>query len=96
MNLFEVVYGKNPPSVLSYMLNVSKVQQVDQTVIVHMAILRTPKENLVMAQNHMKQQVENGRFECGFVEGEYVILWSFSYSQESGANGLPIRVSQSL
>jgi hypothetical protein len=46
---FEVVYGQKPPSVLSYMPGVSKVQQVDQTLTIHMAILRTLKENLVMA-----------------------------------------------
>jgi hypothetical protein len=30
MNPFEVVYGQNPPSVISYFLGVSKVQAVDQ------------------------------------------------------------------
>jgi hypothetical protein len=30
MTTFEVVYGQNPPSVLSYLLGVSKVQAVDQ------------------------------------------------------------------
>jgi hypothetical protein len=55
MTPFEAVYGKNPPSVLSYFPGVSKVQAVDQMLIVREAILRTLKENLVMAQNHMKQ-----------------------------------------
>jgi len=39
MNPFEAVYGKNPPPVLSYMPGVSKVQEVDQTLTVHEAIL---------------------------------------------------------
>ena len=60
----EAVYGQNPPLVLSYLLGVSKVQAVDQTLTVREAILRTLKENLVMAQNHMKQQANQGRSEC--------------------------------
>jgi hypothetical protein len=63
MTDFEVVYGQKPPLVLSYMLGVSKVHEVDQTLTVHEAILRTLKENLVMDQNHMKQQVDQGRSE---------------------------------
>jgi hypothetical protein len=34
MTPFEAVYGKNPPSILSYFLGVSKVQVVDQTLTV--------------------------------------------------------------
>jgi hypothetical protein len=60
MTPFEVVYGQNPPSVLSYMPSVSKVQVVDQSLIVHETILHTLKENLVMAYNHMKQQSNQG------------------------------------
>jgi hypothetical protein len=32
MTPFEVVYGKNPPSILSYMTNVSKVQEADNNL----------------------------------------------------------------
>ena len=63
---FEVVYGKKPPSVVSYMPGILKVQQVDTNLTVHEAILRAFKDNLVMAQNHMKQQVDKGHFECQF------------------------------
>jgi hypothetical protein len=49
MTPFEVVYGQKPPSVLSYLLGTSKVQVVDQTLTVREDILRTLKENLVMA-----------------------------------------------
>jgi len=53
---------------------VSKVQAVDQTLTVREAILRTLKENLVMAQNFMKQQADQGHSECQFVEGDRVFL----------------------
>jgi hypothetical protein len=63
MTPFEAVYGQKPPFVLSYMPGVSKVQTVDQTLIVHEAILRTLKENLVMAHNCMKQHADQGHLE---------------------------------
>jgi hypothetical protein len=40
------------------MLGVSKVQEVEKTLIVHVAILRALKKILVMAQNRMKQQAD--------------------------------------
>jgi hypothetical protein len=63
MTPFEVVYGQKPPSVLSYLPGTSKVQAVDQTLTVRGDILCTLKENLVMAQNRMKQQADQGRSE---------------------------------
>jgi hypothetical protein len=66
MNPFEVVYEQNPPSVLSYFPGVSKVQAVDQMLEVREAILHTLKENLVMAQNHIKKQEDQGPSEHQF------------------------------
>jgi hypothetical protein len=63
MTPFEAVYGQNPPLVLSYMLGVSKVQEVGQTLTFHESILHTHKENLVMDQNHMKQKADQGHSE---------------------------------
>jgi hypothetical protein len=74
MTPFEVVYGQNPPSVLSYFPGVSKVQVVDQMLTVREAILCTLKENLVMAQNCMKQQADQGHSERQFAEGDQVFL----------------------
>jgi hypothetical protein len=74
MTPFEAIYGQNPPSVLSYLPGVSMVQAVDQTLTVQEAILHTLKENLVMAQNHMKQKADQGRSERHFAEGDQVFL----------------------
>ena len=74
MTPFEAIYGKNPPSVLSYLLGVSKVREVDQTTTVREAILHTLKDNLVMAQNHMKQQEVQGHSEHHFAKGDHVFL----------------------
>jgi hypothetical protein len=64
MTHFEAVYGQKPPSIPSYLPGVSKVRAVDQTLTVREVILRILKENLVMAQNRMKQQADQGRSEC--------------------------------
>ena len=74
MTPFEAVYGYKPPSILSYLPGVSKVQVVDQTLTVQEDILCTLKENLVMAQNRMKQQADQGLSECHFAEGDQVFL----------------------
>jgi hypothetical protein len=67
MNPFEAVYGKNPPSFLFYISGVSKVQEVGKNLIVYEDILRSLKDNLVMAQNYMKQQADQGCSKCNFV-----------------------------
>jgi hypothetical protein len=71
---FEVVYGQKPPLVLSYLLGASKVQAVDLTLTAREAILHTLKDNLVMAQNCMKKQEDQGRSERQFAEGDQVFL----------------------
>jgi hypothetical protein len=70
MTPFEAVYKHKPPSVLSYLLGVSKVQAVDQTLTVREAILCTLKENLFMAHTRMKKQADQGNSECEFEEGD--------------------------
>jgi hypothetical protein len=83
MTPFEVVYGQKPPSVLSYLPGASKVQVVDLTLTAREAILRTLKENLVMAHNRMKQQADQGRSKRQFAEGDHVFLRLQPYKQTS-------------
>jgi hypothetical protein len=83
MTPFEAVYGQKPPSVLSYLPGPSKVQVVDLTLTAREAIVRTLKENLVMAQNRMKQQADQGRSKHQFVEGDHVFLRLQPYKQTS-------------
>jgi hypothetical protein len=83
MTPFEAVYGQKPPSVLSYLPSTSKVQAVDQTLTVRADILCTLKENLVMAQNRMKQQADQGLSERQFLEGDQVFLRLQPYKKTS-------------
>jgi hypothetical protein len=66
--------AKNPPSILSYILGVSKVHEVEKNITVREVILCALKDNLVMAQNRMKKEVDQGHSECHFVEGDQVFL----------------------
>jgi hypothetical protein len=54
--------------------NISKVHEIEKNLTVREAILRALKDNLVMAQNRMKQQANQGRYERHFVEGDQVFL----------------------
>jgi hypothetical protein len=83
MTPFEAVYGQKPPSVLSYLPGASKVQAVDLTLTNREAILHTLIENLVVAQNCMKQQADQGRSEHQFGEGDQVFLRLQPYKQTS-------------
>jgi hypothetical protein len=83
MTPFEAVYGQNPPLVLSYMPSVSKVQEVDKKLTIREAILHTLKDNLMLAQNHMKQQANQGHSECQFVERDHVFHCMQPYKQTS-------------
>jgi hypothetical protein len=74
MTPFEAVYGQKPPSVLSYLPRCLEGPGVDLTLTAREAILHTLKENLVMAQNRMKQQADQGRSERQFAEGDQVFL----------------------
>jgi hypothetical protein len=83
MTPFEAVYGQNPPSVLSYLPGVSKVQEVNKTLTTRADILCTLKDNLVMAHNQMKQQVDQHHSEHHFEEGDQVFLHLQPYKQTS-------------
>ena len=56
---------------------------VDLTLTVREDILHTLKENLVIAQNRMKKQADQGRSERQFAEGDQVFLRLQPYNQTS-------------
>jgi hypothetical protein len=65
------------------MPSVSKVQEVYRNITTCMTILRTLKENLVMAQNRMKQQADKSRYERQFATGDQFFLRLQPYKQTS-------------
>ena len=74
MTPYEVVYGQQPPSLTSYLPGTSQVQEVETLPQQREWTLATLKDNLAMAQNRMKQQVDQHQFEYSFEVGDLVFL----------------------
>jgi hypothetical protein len=71
---FIALYGYLPPSITSSQKEKSKVQVVEDHIEHQQQVLQLLKENLTMAQNHMKQQANHHRSERSFEVGDWVFL----------------------
>jgi hypothetical protein len=58
MTPFMALCGYHPPYIISSLKEKSKVQAVEYHIEHQQQVLQILKENLTMAQNHMKQQVD--------------------------------------
>ena len=58
MEDYELVYGQQPYSIISYLLGNSKVNSMDSFLQNYESTLATLNENMEMSQNRMKQQVD--------------------------------------
>ena len=83
MTPYEAVYGQAPPVLLPYTPSSSPVQAVDAVLRNRDEVLRILRENLHMARNHMKQQVDQHHFECTFQVSDMVFLRLHPYKQSS-------------
>ena len=68
------LYRYQPPSITSYLRENSKVQVVEHHIEHQQQVLQLLKDNLVLAQNKMKQQVDQHRSEKCFDVGDWVFL----------------------
>ncbi|KAA8546750.1 hypothetical protein F0562_003179 [Nyssa sinensis] len=80
---FEAVYGKPPPSLLTYVPGTARVQAVDEYLQDRDQILRELRRNLQLAQERMKSQANQHRREVSFNIGDYVYLKLQPYRQTS-------------
>jgi hypothetical protein len=55
MTLYEAVYGQRPPTITTYLPGTSKVQYIYTMLQGRTTTIASLKDNLYMAQNHMKQ-----------------------------------------
>ena len=74
MTPYYIVYSQQPPSSISYLSGNSKVHAVDNLLQSHYFTLVALKDNLVMAQNCMKQQVDQHHSDRAVEEGDHVFL----------------------
>lgn len=69
MTPFEVIYGWVPPILSTHTTGSSVVDEVDHVLCDHTQFLRLLKDNLIVAQACMKQQVDKHRSKCEFDVG---------------------------
>jgi len=83
MTPYEAVYYQLPSSPTSYIPRCSKVQELDQILQNHAAMLAYLKDNLHQAQNHMKQYADQNHSKRTFQEGDKVFLRLQPYNKTS-------------
>jgi hypothetical protein len=93
MTPYEFFYAPKPLSMESYVPDTSKVDAVDITLHNRESIILIPKDNLFMAQNRMKYQVDQHTYEHYFNEGDQVFLGTKPYKQKSLKDEVPQKLS---
>jgi hypothetical protein len=83
MSPFLALYGYHPPSIKSPLKGNTKVQEVEENIGNQKEVLKLLKDNLVMAQNRMKQKVDQHRREREFEVGNWVFLRLQPYKKMS-------------
>eukprot|EP00253_Pinus_taeda_P017399 PITA_17399 len=83
MTPFMVPYGYQPPSITSYLRENSKVQVVEHHTKNQQQVLQLLKDNIVLAQNIMKQQADQCCSERSFDVGDWAFLRLQAYKQIS-------------
>ena len=80
---FEALYGFPPPRLLDYIPSTTSVEVVDDHLQKRQQIMSLLKQNLLLAQERMKVQVDRHRVERSFVDGEWVYVKLQPYRQWS-------------
>jgi hypothetical protein len=80
---FLTLYGYYPPSITSPLKWNTKVQVVEDHIRNQQEVIKILKDNMVMAQNRMKQQVDQHHREREFEVGGWVFLRLQPYKQIS-------------
>ena len=80
------LYGYHPPSITYSLRDSSKVQAVEDHMKHQQQVIQLLKDNPNLAQNRMKQQVDQHRNERNFNVGDWVFLRLQPYTQMSLKN----------
>ena len=83
MTQFMEIYGYHPPSITSSLRKNYKVHTVEDHIMNQQKVLQLLKDNLTLAHNQMKQQVDQQRSERIFDVGNWVFLQIKPYKQMS-------------
>jgi hypothetical protein len=80
---FELVYGRSPPTLLSYVKGTAQVEAVGRTLEERDQILRDARDHLLKAQHRMTQVYNKHHKEKQFDVGNWVYLKLQLYRQSS-------------
>ncbi|KAL5565238.1 hypothetical protein UlMin_028402 [Ulmus minor] len=83
MTPFQALYGRLPPSIPLYLDGLSRVNEVDQSLLQRDDLLQHLKKNLDMAANRMKQTADKKRRNVEFQAGDMVLLKLHPYRQQT-------------
>ncbi|GKC04118.1 transposon ty3-I gag-pol polyprotein [Tanacetum coccineum] len=83
MTPFQALYGRLPPSIPTYQIGASSVNEVDQAMITRDDVLKQLKDNLHVANNRMKQVADSKRRDVEFQVGDLVFLRLRAYRHQS-------------
>uniref|UniRef100_A0A2N9IT28 Integrase catalytic domain-containing protein n=1 Tax=Fagus sylvatica TaxID=28930 RepID=A0A2N9IT28_FAGSY len=80
---FEVVYGRKPPTLLSYVVGTAKTEAVDKELQARDEVLKELRQSIQQAQIRMKQNADKHRRDLEFAVGNWVYLRLQPYRQKS-------------
>lgn len=80
---FEVVYGREPPSLLMYVLGTAKVATVEEELLQRDQVLKLLKGHIKEAQMQMKMSYDSKHGEEEYQEGAWVYVRLQPYRQIS-------------
>jgi hypothetical protein len=80
---FAAVYGRDPPTLLTYIPGTARVEVVERELMTRDQVLRELRENMKLAQERMKKVYDGKHREEEFEEGEWVFLKLHPYKQVS-------------
>ncbi|GJZ73703.1 putative nucleotidyltransferase, ribonuclease H [Tanacetum coccineum] len=80
---FSIVYGRDPPSLLPYVMGETKNAELEQQLIDRDDMLKLIRLNLTKVQDRMRNQANTKRREVTFQVGDYAFLKLQPYRQQS-------------
>ena len=87
MTPFQALYGYEPPNWKELVLNDTNLLELRTQLEKSQKMIELLKDNLVMAQNRMRQQADQQRTEREFEVGDYVLIRLQPYKQVSLKSG---------
>ena len=80
---FAVVYGCDPPTLLTYMLGTAKVEAMEKELVARDQVLKELKDHIQLAQERIKIFYDSKHCEEEFEDGGWVFLKLQPYRQVS-------------